>query len=110
MTTLDRPHGEDAAKLSVPNHVAAPPSRRALRPLLRMRAERVTQFPLPSQAGDHRGIADVFTEMNLCRPRCVALRSSDFFRVTGSRSLMICGLRWVCCCTASTATVRRCRS
>ena len=35
------------------------------------------------------------------------MASSDCLRVCGSRSLMICWLRWVCCCTASIATVRR---
>ena len=38
------------------------------------------------------------------------IASSDFFRASGSRSLMSCWLRWVCCCTASNATVRRWRS
>src|SRR5262249_52476941 len=38
------------------------------------------------------------------------MASSALRRTSGSPSLMICCLRWVCCCTASTATVRRWRS
>ena len=53
---------------------------------------------------------DMYSRAEALSAAVLRIASSAFLRISGSRSLMICWLRWVCCCTASTATVRRCRS